>query len=80
MIKIEFKIINFQMALDGKAIKEEIPDKEVYESGNGRRNKGESTKRDCFLFFLPLLGIMDVLLFFVCVFVLNYIHSSLLII
>lgn len=41
------------MALDGKAIKEEIPDKEVYESGNGRRNKGESTKRDCFL--LPLL-------------------------
>lgn len=30
------------MALDGKAIKEEIPDKEVYESGNGRRNKGES--------------------------------------
>ena len=29
------------MALDGKAIKEEIPDKEVYESGNGRRTKGE---------------------------------------
>lgn len=29
------------MALDGKAIKEEIPDKEVYESGSVRRSKGE---------------------------------------
>jgi hypothetical protein len=30
------------MALDGKAIKEEIPDKEVvYDSGNGRRIKDE---------------------------------------
>lgn len=49
------------MALDGKAIKEEIPDKEVYESGNGRRNKGElETKRDCFP-FLPLIGIINVL-------------------
>jgi hypothetical protein len=38
-----------QMALDGKAIKEEIPDKEVYDSGSAqqqqerRRAKGEST-------------------------------------
>ena len=31
------------MALDGKAIKEEIPDKEVYDSGSVRRAKGEST-------------------------------------
>lgn len=39
------------MALDGKAIKEEIPDKEVYESGNGRRNKGElETKKGLFSF------------------------------
>lgn len=30
------------MALDGKAIKEEIPDKEVYDSGSVRRAKGES--------------------------------------
>lgn len=30
-----------QMALDGKAIKEEIPDKEVYDSGSVRRAKGE---------------------------------------
>jgi hypothetical protein len=29
------------MALDGKAIKEEIPDKEVYDSGSVRRAKGE---------------------------------------
>ena len=29
------------MALDGKAIKEEIPDKEVYDSGTVRRAKGE---------------------------------------
>jgi hypothetical protein len=29
------------MALDGKAIKEEIPDKEVYDSGSVRRPKGE---------------------------------------
>ncbi|CRK87132.1 CLUMA_CG000941, isoform A [Clunio marinus] len=29
------------MALDGKAIKEEIPDKEVYDSGNVRRMKGK---------------------------------------
>lgn len=30
------------MALDGKAIKEEIPDKEVYDSsGSARRAKGE---------------------------------------
>lgn len=31
------------MALDGKAIKEEIPDKEVYDTGSVRRAKGEST-------------------------------------
>lgn len=30
-----------QMALDGKAIKEEIPEKEVYDSGSVRRAKGE---------------------------------------
>lgn len=29
------------MALDGKAIKEEIPDKEIYDSGSVRRAKGE---------------------------------------
>ncbi|CAG9802173.1 unnamed protein product [Chironomus riparius] len=29
------------MALDGKAIKEEIPDKEVYDSGSVRRSKGK---------------------------------------
>jgi hypothetical protein len=29
------------MALDGKAIKEEIPDKESYDSGSVRRVKGE---------------------------------------
>lgn len=33
-----------QMALDGKAIKEEIPDKEVYDSGSVRRAKGEWLK------------------------------------
>lgn len=31
------------MALDGKAIKEEIPDKEAYDSGSVRRVKGEFT-------------------------------------
>lgn len=37
-----FRISHFsQMALDGKAIKEEIPDKEVYDSGSVRRTKGE---------------------------------------
>lgn len=45
IIKLKFSFLSFhlmaQMALDGKAIKEEIPDKEAYDSGSVRRVKGE---------------------------------------
>lgn len=40
VILIDFCFVLFQMALDGKAIKEEIPEKDIYDT-NSRRVKSE---------------------------------------